>query len=95
MDKINQLNQIEFSLENQSFLHSTVNIDDSNKFRPSSSKSENKHIMLGTSEQDLNSSYRDTQDSEIEDDSSTSRNTSELNVLISKSELDSENTSSL
>ena len=51
--------------------------------------------MLGTSEQDLNSSYHDTQDSEIEDDSSTSRNTSELNLLISKSELDSENTSSL
>ena len=94
MDKINQLNQIEFSLENQSFLLSTVDIDDNNKFRPSSSKSQNKH-MLGTSEQDLNSSYHDTQDSEIEDDSSTSRSTSELNLLISKSKLDSENTSFL
>ena len=66
-------NRVEFSLENQSSQHSTVDIDDKNNYRPSSSKSENKHIMLDTSEQDLNSSYRDTQESDTEDDSSTNR----------------------
>ena len=54
-------------------MHSTVDIDDRNNCRSSSSKSENKHIILDTSEQDLSSSYRDTQDSDTEEDSSTKR----------------------
>ena len=40
---------------------------------------ENKHIMLDTSEQDLSSSYRDAQDSDAEDDSSTNGSASEQN----------------
>ena len=72
-EKKNQLfeeeNQVEFSLANQLSLHSTVDIDDKDNSRPSCSKSENKHIMPDTSEHDLNSNYRDTQDSDTEDDS--------------------------
>ena len=59
--------------------------------RSSSSKSENKHIILDTSEQDLSSSYRDTQYSDTEDDSSTNGNASDQNLFISMSEWDSEN----
>ena len=69
-EKKNQLfeekNQVEFSLKNQSSQHSTVEIDGKNNSRFSSLKSENKHSMLNTSEQDLNSSYLETQDSEAE-----------------------------
>ena len=72
-------------------MHSTVDIDDRNNCRPSSSKSENKHIILDTSEQDLSSSYRDTQDSDREDDSSTNGSASDQNLFISISESDSEN----
>ena len=61
-------NRVEFSLEDQSSFHSTVVIDDKNNCKPSSSKSENKHILVDTSEQDLSSSYRDTQDNDTEDD---------------------------
>ena len=86
-EKKNQLfeeeNRVEFSLENQSSLHSSVDIDGNNNCIPSSSKSEIKQIMLDTSEQDLNSSYRDTQDSETEDHSSTNGSISEQNLLIS------------
>ena len=67
-EKKNQLfeevNRVEFSFENQSSLPSSVDIDDKNNCTPSSSKSENKNIMLDSSEQDLDSSYRDTQDSD-------------------------------
>ena len=49
-------------------LHSAIDINDKNYCRPLSSKSENKHIMLDTSEQELNSSYCGTQDSDREDD---------------------------
>ena len=59
------------SLEDQSSLHLIVNTDDKNNCRPSSSNSENKHIMLDTSERDLSSNYCDTQDSDTEDDSRT------------------------
>ena len=64
-EKKNQLfeekNRVEFSLEDQLSLHLTVDIDGKKKkCRPSSSKSENKHIMLDPSEQDLSSSYCDT-----------------------------------
>ena len=82
---------IEFSLEDQTSLHSTVDIDDRNNCRPSSSKSGNKHIILDTSEQDLSSSYCDTQDSDTEDDSSTNGSGSDQNLFISMSESDSEN----
>ena len=48
--------------------------------------------MLDNSEQDLDSSYRDTQDNDTEDDdSSTNGSTSEQNLFISRSESDSEN----
>ena len=74
-EKTNQLfeeeNRVEFSFENQLSLHSSVDIDGKNNCRPSSSKSENKHIMLDNSEQDLDSSYCDTQNSDTEDASST------------------------
>ena len=74
-EKKNQLfeeeNRVEFSFENQLSLHSSVDIDGKNHCRPSSSKSENKHIMLDNSEQDLDSSYCDTQNSDTEDASST------------------------
>ena len=83
-------NRVEFSL-NQSSLHSTVDIDVKNNCRPSSSKSENKHIMLATSEQDLNSNYRDTEVRDIEDDSSTNGSAGEQNLFISRSESDLEN----
>ena len=83
--------RVEFSLDDQTSLHSTVDIDDRNNCRPSSSKSENKHIILDTSEQDLSSSYRDTQDSDREDDSSTNGSASDQNLFISISESDSEN----
>ena len=83
--------RVEFSLEDQTSLHSTVDIDDRNNCRPSSSKSENKHIILETSEQDLSSSYRDTQDSDTEDDSSTDGSASDQNLFISMSKSDSEN----
>ena len=43
-----------------------MEIDGKNNSRFSSLKSENKHSMLNTSEQDLNSSYLETQDSEAE-----------------------------
>ena len=73
-EKKNQLfeeeNRVEFSLEDQTSLHSTVDIDDRNNCRPSSSKSENKHIILETSEQGLSSSYRDTHDGDTEDENS-------------------------
>ena len=82
--------RVKFSLEDQSSLHSTVDIDDKNNCRSSSSKSENKHIMLDTSDQDLSSSYRDTQDSDIEDDSSTNGSASEQKLFISTDESDSE-----
>ena len=72
-------------------MHSTVDIDDRNNCRSSSSKSENKHIILDTSEQDLSSSYRDTQDSDTEEDSSTNGCASDQNLFISISESDSEN----
>ena len=94
-EKKNQLseeeNRVEFSLEDQTSLHSTVDIDDRNNCRPSSSKSENKHIILDTSEQDLSSSYHDTQDSNTEDDSSTGGSASDQNLFISMSESDWEN----
>ena len=93
-EKKNQLfeeeKRVAFSLEDQSSLHATVDIDDRNNCRLSSSKSENKHIMLDTSEQDLSSSYRDTQDSDTEDDSSTNESASDQNLFISMSESDSE-----
>ena len=73
-EKKNQLfeeeKRVEFSLEDQTSLHSTVDIDDRNNCRPSSSKSENKHIILETSEQGLSSSYRDTHDGDTEDENS-------------------------
>ena len=47
--------------------------------------------MLDTSEQDLNSSYRDTQDSDTEDNSSTSGSANEQNLFISWCDSDSEN----
>ena len=72
-------------------LYWTVDIDDINNCRSSSSKSENKHIILDTSEQDLSSSYRDTQDSDTEEDSSTNGCASDQNLFISISESDSEN----
>ena len=72
-------------------MHSTVDIDDRNNCRPSSSKSENKHIIIDTSEQDLSSSYHDTQDSDTEEDSSTNGCASDQNLFISISESDSEN----
>ena len=94
-EKKNQLfeeeKRVEFSLEDQTSLHSTVDIDDRNNCRPSSSKSENKHIILDTSEQDLSSSYRDTQDNDTEEDSSTNGSGSVQNLFISISESDSEN----
>ena len=90
--KKNQLfeeeNQVEFSFENQSSLLSSVDIDDKNNCRPSSSKSENKPIVLDNSEQDLDSSYRDTQDSDTEEASSTNGRASEQNLFISRSESD-------
>ena len=94
-EKKNQLfeeeNRVEFNFENQSSLPSSVDIDDKNNCRPSSSKSENKPIVLDNSEQDLDSSYRETQDSDAEDTSSTNGSASEQNVFISLSESDSEN----
>ena len=74
-------NRVEFSLKGQSSLHATVDIDDKNNSRHSSSKSENKHIMLDSSEQDLSSSYRGTQDSDTEDDSSTNGSASEKKLI--------------
>ena len=47
--------------------------------------------MLDNSEQDLDSSYRETQDSDAEDTSSTNGSASEQNLFISLSESDSEN----
>ena len=51
--KKNQLfeekNQVEFCLENQASLYSTVDIDDKSNCRPSSLRSEKKQIMLDTS----------------------------------------------
>ena len=95
-EKKNQLfeedeNRVEFSFENQSSLLSSVDIDDKNNCRPSSSKSENKPIVLDNSEQDLDSSYRDTQDSDTEDASSTNASASDQSLFISLSESDSEN----
>ena len=94
-EKKNQLfeeeKRVAFSLEDQSSLHATVDIDDRNNCRLSSSKSENRHIILNTSEQDLSSSYCDTQDSNTEDDSSTGRSTGDQNLFISMSESDWEN----
>ena len=81
----------ELNLEDQSSLYSTVDIDDRNNCRPSSAKSENKHIILDTSEQALSSSYCNNQDSNTEDHSSTNRNTSDQNLFISMTESDSEN----
>ena len=46
--------------------------------------------MLDNSDQDLSSSYRDTQDSDTEDDSSTNGSASEQKLFISMSESDSE-----
>ena len=93
--KKNQLfeeeNQVEFSFENQSSLLSSVDIEDKNNSRPSSSKSENKPIVLDNSEQDLGSSYRDTQDSDTEEASSTNGRASEQNLFIFRSESDSKN----
>ena len=54
----------------------------------------NKHIMLDISEQDLNSRYRETQDSETEDQSRTNGSASEQNLFVSFnlfSESESEN----
>ena len=45
-------------------------------------KYENKHIMLDTSEEDLSSSYRDTQNNDTEDDSSTNGSASKQNLFI-------------
>ena len=94
-EKKNQIfeeeNGMEFSLENHPSLLSSVDKDDKNNCRPSSSKSENKHIMLDTSEQDLDSSYCNTQDSDTEDDSNTNGSASEQNLYISRGESDSEN----
>ena len=47
--------------------------------------------MLDNSEQDLDSSYRDTQDSDTEDASSTDGSASEQNLFISRNKSDSEN----
>ena len=47
--------------------------------------------MLDNSEQDLDSSYRETQDSDAEDTSSTNGSASEQNLFIFLSESDSEN----
>ena len=47
--------------------------------------------MLDNSEQDLDSSCRETQDSDAEDTSSTNGSASEQNLFISLSESDSEN----
>ena len=94
-EKKNQLleeeNRVEFSLENQPSLLSSADKDDKNNWRPSSSKSENKRIMLDNSERDLDSSYRNTQGSDAEDDSSTNGSACEQNLFISRSESDSEN----
>ena len=79
------------NLEDQSSLYSTVDIDDRNNCRPSSAKSENKHIIIDTSEQALSSSYFNNQDSNTEDHSSTNRNTSDQNLFIFMTESDSEN----
>ena len=53
-EKKNQLfeeeNRVEFSFENQLSLLSSVDIDDKNNCGPSSSKSENKPIVLDNSE---------------------------------------------
>ena len=53
-----------------------------------SSKSENKHIILDTSEQQLNWSYCHTQDSDTEDNSNTNGSASEQSVFSAS---DSEN----
>ena len=47
--------------------------------------------MLDTSEKDLSPSYRDTQDTDTEHDSSTNGSASDQNLLISISESDLEN----
>ena len=47
--------------------------------------------MLDTSEQDLRPSYRDTQDTDTKDDSSTNGKASDQNLFICISESDSEN----
>ena len=57
-------------------LHSTtVEIDDKNNCRTSGSK-----YIPNTSEQDLNSSYRETQDSKTEDTPSTNESPDEQNL---------------
>ena len=57
-------------------LHSaTVEIDDKNNCRISGSK-----YIPNTSEQDLNSSYRETQDSKTEDTPSTNESPDEQNL---------------
>ena len=83
--------RVEFSLEDQTSLHSTVDIDDRNNWRPSSLESTNKHIILDTPEQDFSSSYRDTHDSNTEDDSSTNGSAIDQNLFISMGKSDSEN----
>ena len=83
------MNRAEFNLEDQTSLHSTVDMDDKNNCRPSSLKSANKHIILDIPEQGLNSSYRDTQDTE--DDSSTNGSAIDQSLFISMSKSDSEN----
>ena len=92
-EKNNQLfeevNRAEFNLEDQTSLHSTVDIDDKNNCRPSSLKSANKHIILDIPEQGPNSSYLDTQD--MEDDSSTNGSAIDQNLFISMGKSDSEN----
>lgn len=60
----------------------TVKIDDKNNCRPSSSKSENKYIMLDTSEQDLNPSYCKIQDTETVDNSNTNGSASKQNLFL-------------
>ena len=87
-------NQVEISLEDLSSLHSTVDLDDRNNCNLSVQNLKKKHVMLDTYAQDLSSSYRDTQDSDTEDDQSTSDQNgraSDQNVFISMSESDSEN----
>ena len=83
------MNRAEFNLEDQTSLHSTVDMDDKNNCRPSNLKSANKHIILDIPEQGLNSSYRDTQDTE--DDSSTNGSAIDQSLFISMSKSDSEN----
>ena len=78
-EKKNQLfeeeNRIEFSLENQSSLNSTVDIDDKNNCRI---WVQNARYLWKRSKYN----YRDTKDSDTEDDSSTNGSASEQTYLF-------------